>query len=164
MYAFKRIKGEYEPVSLDDIKEWNYIEDNHFDNKLRSCVAAGVAQVESFINGIVWPSKFVLSLDRVEHVIPFREYPVRSITVAVDGDQIDDSLISYDGNLIRIAGSVTGERMEVSVEAGNEEVEDDIKAAIKLVASELFRNPTDSVKQLPTASQQILKPYRRVNI
>ena len=164
MYAFKRIKGEYAPVTLDEIKEWNYIEDNHFDNKLRACVDAGVAQVESFINGIVWPSKFVLSLDRVEHAIPFREYPVRSITVTVDGEQIDDSLVSYDGNLIRIAASVTGDSMTISVEAGNEEVEDDIKAAIKLVASELFRNPTDSVKQLPTTSQQILKPYRRVNI
>ena len=164
MYDFKRTRGEYAPVSLDDIKEWNYIEDKHFDGKLRMCIEAGVANVEAYANRIVWPSTFALSLDHVEYDIPFREYPVTSVAISVDGTPLDASLYTYDGNSILIDASVKGESMEISVQVGNEEVEGDIKAAILLVASELFRNPTDSVKQLPTASQQILKPYRRTNI
>ena len=164
MYVFKRTKGEFAPVSLDEIKDWNYIEDRCLDNKLSICITAGVAAVETFINGVVWPSIFALSLDYVAHEIPFQEYPVKSIAVKVDGEPLDSSLFSYDGRLIKVSESVTGQNMSITAEVGDEDIEGDIKAAILLVASELFRNPTDGVKTLPTASQTLLKPYRRANI
>ena len=164
MYVFERTKGETPPVTLEELREWNYIEDHQFDSKLTLCLNAGVAQVESYVNGIVWPSTFALSLDGVVHEIPFGEYPVNSITVTVDGVQLDDSLVTYDGRVIRIDGSVTGASMSVSVSCGDAVTDGDIKAAILLVASELFRNPTDSVRTLPTASQNILNPHRRANI
>lgn len=152
------------PVALDDLREWNYIDDHIFDNKLRLCLRSAIAMVESYINSIVWPGTFSLSLDNIIHRIPLSIYPVTSISVLVDGKPIAETLYSFDGHDLLISDAVTGESMEILVEAGNEEVDEDIKAAILLVASELFRNPTDSVKQLPTASQQILNPYRRVNI
>lgn len=162
---FKRIKSEETmPVTLDELRDWNYIDDHTFDNKLRLCLRSAVAMVESYINSIVWPGTFSLSLDHIAPIVPVSLYPVTSISVLVDGEPLAKALYSFDGHDLRLADAVTGDSMEVLVEAGNEEVDEDVKTAILLVASEFFRNPTDSVKQLPTASQQILNPHRRANI
>lgn len=161
---YQRDKADRCPVELYELKKWNYIEDEYFDDKLQVCLAAGIAAAESHANIVIWPSTFTLALDHIESEIPVPFCPVTSVTVKVDDAALDPSLYAFDGNVIRVDGSVQGQGMEVILTAGAEETEGDIKSAILLIASELFRNPTDSVKQLPTASQLLLRPYRRVNI
>jgi hypothetical protein len=161
---YQRAKSENCPVSLDELKQWNYIESNLFDEKLKTCLYAAIASAESHANIIIWPSTFTLALDHIEHEIPVFACPVSSISIIVDGSPLAASLYQFDGNVILVDGSVQGSNMTVTLEAGIDPMDDDIRSAILLISSELFRNPTDSVKQLPTASQLLLQPFRRANI
>lgn len=161
---YQRAKENRCPVELYDLKKWNYIEDEFFDSKLQVCLEAAIAAAESHANIVIWPSTFTLALDHIDREIPVPFCPVTSVAVSVDGVALNPNLFTFDGNVISVDGSVQGQEMEVVLTAGAEETESDIKSAILLIASELFRNPTDSVKQLPTASQLLLRPYRRVNI
>lgn len=161
---YQRAKSKDCPVSLDELKQWNYIESDLFDDKLKACLNSAIASAESHANIIIWKSTFTLALDHIEYEIPVFACPVSSISIAVDNSSLAASLYQFDGNVILVDGSVRGDAMTVTIEAGIDPVDDDIKAAILLIASELFRNPTDSVKQLPTASQLLLQPFRRANI
>ena len=42
----ERTRDQRCPVSLDQMKEWNYIEDPVFDTKLRLCRDAAISAVE----------------------------------------------------------------------------------------------------------------------
>ena len=55
----ERTRDQRCPVSLDQMKEWNYIEDPVFDTKLRLCRDAAISAVENYINQVVWASDFV---------------------------------------------------------------------------------------------------------
>ena len=159
-----RTKDETCPVSLDEIKEWNYIEDHVFDNKLRLCIEAAISAVESYINQVVWPSTFVFELPVPLCVLEIPIYPVSSIQVSVGDADIPADRYAWDGRVLRIDGPLGEGKMTVTVQAGNATLEQDVKSAILLIASELFRNPTDSVKTLPTTSKLLLDPHRNANI
>lgn len=161
---FERERVGTLPVTLAELKSWNYIQDDIYNDKLNVCLRSAIAAVESHINSVVWKSTFALSFDHMEYIIPVEIAPVESIVITVDGEALQDSLYRFDGDVIAIDRSVEGSLMAVSIVAGKDAIDDDIKSAVLLMASELFRNPTDSVKQLPTASQLLLQPHRRANI
>ena len=152
------------PVSLDQIKEWNYIEDAVFDEKLRLCVKAAIAGVENYINQVVWISDFAETFPGVPRVVPMPLGPIVSVAVTVDGQALSPELYVWDAYFLTIDPSVQGESTTVTVRAGYDDPDEDIKSAVLLIASELFRNPTDSVKQLPTTSKLLLDPHRKANI
>lgn len=159
-----RTKDERCPVTVDEIRLWNYIEDGIFDIKLRLCIESAITAVENYINQVVWPSTYVFEYPGVPACVELSPYPITSISVSVDGVELSPDLYAWDGIVLSIDGSVKGESTTVTVHAGNVPVDQDIKAAILLIASELFRNPTDSVKQLPTTSKLLLDPHRYANV
>lgn len=159
-----RTKDETCPVSIDEIKEWNYIEDHAFDNKLRLCLESAISAVESYINQVVWPSAYVFESPAPLRALEIPVYPVSSIQVSVGGADLPADRYAWDGRVLRIDGPLGEGQMVVTVQAGNKTLDQDIKSAILLIASELFRNPTDSVKTLPTTSKLLLDPHRNANI
>jgi len=159
-----RKRDETCPISLDDLREWNYIDDTTFDTKLQLCLAAAISAAESYINQVVWPSSFVLNFSGVPREVEIQPYPVSSVAVSVDDAKLSPELYALNGDILRIDASAEGSATEITVKAGYEILDPDIKSAILLIASEMFRNPTDSVKQLPTASKLLLDPHRNANI
>ena len=73
--------------------------------------------------------------------------------MVVDGVEVEGSKI--------ILPDVQGETVEISVQTGYDKLPHDIRAAILLMTGKLFDNPSDSVENLPKASTNLLKHYRR---
>ena len=160
----ERTRDQRCPVSLDQMKEWNYIEDPVFDTKLRLCRDAAISAVENYINQVVWASDFVETFHGVPRVVAMPLGPIVSVAVTVDGVALSPDLYVWDAYFLHIDPSVEGASTTVAIRAGWEDPEEDIKSAVLLIASELFRNPTDSVKTLPTTSKLLLDPHRKANI
>ena len=82
-------------------------------------------------------------------------------SVDVDGESLDEDEYTVDRNTLLISQDVTMcEKMTVTYVAGMTQVPFDIKAAVLLIAAQLFNNPVDSVETLPSVAKNLLRPYR----
>lgn len=152
------------PVSLAELKAWNYIEDDIFDGKLTVCLHSAVAAAETYTNQVLWPSVYAFNCSAlVREVNVSRLYPITKVEVSLGDEPLPSGRWSFDGRTVKFDSSISG-TVSVEVTAGREEIDPDIKAAILLIASELFRNPTDSVRTLPSTSQLLLQSHRHANV
>uniref|UniRef100_UPI0026DBD0BD hypothetical protein n=1 Tax=uncultured Butyricimonas sp. TaxID=1268785 RepID=UPI0026DBD0BD len=78
--------------------------------------------------------------------------------VRVDGKIVEG--VDVEGSKI-ILPDMKGETVEMTIQTGYNLLPYDIRAAILLMAGKLFDNPSDSVENLPKASTNLLKHYRR---
>lgn len=161
--GYSRTKIGESPVSLEDLKAWNYIEDEIFDGKLTVCLHSAIAAAETYTNQTFWPSLYTLDVAAGAREISVPLYPVAKVEVFSEGEPLPSSRWSFDGSTVKVDGSVSGP-VSIEVMAGRESIDPDVKAAILLVASELFRNPTDSVRTLPSSSQLLLQSHRHASV
>ncbi|MBR4756664.1 MAG: phage gp6-like head-tail connector protein [Bacteroidales bacterium] len=130
-------------------------------------------------------NKLVAAFDSAEHQIG-RVIPLSTITdtlplsetvalgrplISVDGIRVDGTTVDVSGCEVDVfAGTVTlpedteGKAVEVTYQAGMQQIPADLVAAILLIASSLFSNPMDSVETLPKASSRLLRPYRNYEL
>lgn len=150
------------PVSLDDLKLHLRITNTDFDEQLKIYLEAAIAACENHTNLIIWKSTVSFSYDyRPEYRLPV--IPVISITsVKVDGNEITDKEYRLKDDVLIVDHK--GDKVEVKMVAGYDDTPGDIKAAILLKAGRIFVNPADSVENLPSSSQMLLQPYRKINI
>ena len=78
--------------------------------------------------------------------------------VKVDGETVEGAVVNGSKVLLPV---VPGSTVEMTVRTGYLLLPHAIRAAILLMTGKLFDNPSDSVENLPKASTNLLKHYRR---
>lgn len=145
---------------LQEFKSHIRITSSEMDADLRSKLLAAIMAAEKTIGEVIAFSRYTLS-SCFASVIRFPVRPISDIvSVEVDGVEVDSTKYDFDGRVLSFDEDVAGEKMEIVFNAGREDTEADIKAAILLHAAALFNNPVDSVETLPKASFNLLRPYR----
>ena len=152
-------------VSLEEAKTWLYVDTDDLNDKLRMCIGAAISAAESYTNLTISLSSYGLSLPFTRSTrLP--AHPVVSVdAVKVDGEILDGGY-ALDGDVLSMDDSVKGTTMEITFTAGvrPRECDEDIRIACLLIAADMFRNPVDAVRQLPTESQMLLRPHRYHNV
>lgn len=72
----------------------------------------------------------------------------------MNNDLFDNSLLLY------LKAAISQAEKFIGFSLNKENIKDDIRAAILLMAARIFNNPNDSVDKLSTISQSLLSPYR----
>lgn len=146
------------PVTLADLKRHIRLTVGHFDDDLMEKLLAATFSAEKFIGQIIAPSQFTLSVNFVRAIE--LETPVLEVReVKVDGVAITS--YNVDGGSITIQDTIEGDTLEVIYLSGMENVDYDMKAAILMHSASLFNNPLNTVEQLTTAGEKLLRPFRR---
>lgn len=148
----------YQPT-LDDLKRHLRITSGDLDEILQPYLLAAINVAEHQIGQLIAVSEMTDNR-KFEHAVTLKG-PVLEVTyVKVDDVEIDKAAWSLEGNALQVSEQVAGKRMEVVYEAGMTQVPFDIRAAIMLIATKYFNNPSDSVEQYPSAAKNLLRPYR----
>ena len=153
-----RTYENFQPT-LAEFKSHIRLTTTDMDSDLQLKLKGAIRAAEHYIGAIIAQSSFVLTGPFAKTIA--LEGPVLGISgVKVDGNSISASNYKQVGDALVFSDDVTGDAVEVDYNAGQENVEPDIKAAILLHAAALFNNPVDSVETLPKASTRLLDPYR----
>ena len=142
---------------LADFKAHIRVTANDLDADLRQKMMAAVLSVERHIGRVILKSRFVTTT--VLHTLQ-----LHSPVTEVEGVEIDGAATqayTVRGNVLKLDEGVTAEQMKVTYDAGGDYIPYDIKAAVLMQAATLFNNPADHVELLVTASQNLLRPYRK---
>lgn len=142
---------------LADFKAHIRVTANDLDADLRQKLMAAVLSVEHHIGRVVLKSRFVTTT--VLHTLQLNA-PVMSVE-GVEIDGVATTEYKVRGRNLKLDDGVTAESMKVTYVAGRDYIPYDIKAAILMQAATLFNNPADHVEILVTASQNLLRPYRK---
>ena len=151
------------PVSLEVFKAHLRMKSSEFDSDLQLKLNAATRAAEMEIADILAKRENVATT-AFSSVVNLPEEPIEVISVEIDGVLIDIDKYTVVGSAVRLDSSVSGSEIIITYHTGlkdPDKVDDDIKAAILLIASSFWRNPVDSVEQLPKASQNLLKFHRK---
>lgn len=149
--------------SVSDLKSNIRITSSDLDGPLERALKGAILSAEHHIGKIIGLSTFTLTTDFAQSLK--LEGPVSSITsVTLDGVTVSSDKYSLRGDVVTFDASVSGTSLIVVFVAGMSYVPFDIEAAILLHAAALFNNPVDGVEQLPKASTNLLRPYRKWGI
>ena len=146
--------------SLAEFKRHLRITANDLDEELTAKLKSAVMMAEHEISAVLSVSTFTLSRE-FAHSIPLR-WPATGVTsVKVDGSAIAPEKYSLTEDSLTIASDVDGEAVEVVYTAGLTPAPEDIKAAILLLAANIFNNPVDRPEERDrTTARNLLRPYR----
>lgn len=144
------------PVTLEQLKNHLHMFTCDFDMTLQQNIRAAVAKCENYINGAIWRGELSAS-------VPFASsLRILEPTAVVTAVEVDGSSVNfdYDNGVLTVDG--TGKKLKYTAQVGytEEDCPPDIQMAVLLIAAKLFNNPVDSVENLPSASQNLLHPYR----
>lgn len=148
----------YQPT-LDDLKRHLRITSGDLDEILQPYLLAAINVAEHQIGQLIAVSEMTDNR-KFEHAVTLKGPVLEVIYVKVDDVEIDKAAWSLEGNALQVSEQVAGKKMEVVYEAGMTQVPFDIRAAIMLMATKYFNNPSDSVEQYPSAAKNLLRPYR----
>lgn len=151
--------------NLQDLKDHLRLTDNSLDRMLLMYLKSAITQAEHTISRTLASSVVTINVrasgeETIQIDLPYgddmTDVTIRRVTLD-DANYTDYTL---DGCCLTLPVSgVTGRIIvEYAVVVG--QVEDDIRQAILLMAARHFNNPLDSVDSLPTASANLLAPYR----
>ena len=156
-----QIKRDTEgPVTLEQLKNHLHMFTNDFDADLEMKLKAAVAKAENYISSRIWSGTLSVSVPFVNTIV-IDEPSAQVIQVKVDGQQVNHM---YLNGVLTVEGD--GKVLEYTMQVGYtaEECPADIQMAILLIAAKMFNNPVDSVENLPSASQNMLHPYKHYHI
>lgn len=144
--------------SLVSFKAHLQLTSDAMDTQLMGYLKAAIMKAQRYIGKIITPSDVAFSGPFSSSVALGQALSVTS--VSVDGAAISSSSYSLQDGVLTIDGTVTGERMTVNYAAGMDNVPDDIRQAVLLIAAHFFLNRDDQVHTLPTSSSCLLDSYR----
>lgn len=145
------------PVTLDEAKKHLRVTGDEFDDSIWGMVEAATSTAEN-ITGLKFRKGTYKVTSEYLRVIRTELMPILSAEVRVDGKIVEG--VDVEGSRI-ILPDMKGETVEITIQTGYKILPYDIRAAILLMAGKLFDNPSDSVENLPKASTNLLKHYRR---
>ena len=146
--------------SLFDFRRHLRITSDDLDAELHDKLRAAIRTAEHEISTVIAHSVITLSTKFANHI--GLRWPVRRVTsVLVDGEPLPETDYTVSESGLSFADYVAGSAVQVTYEAGLEEVPEDVQAAILLLAGSLFNNPTDRPEERDrTTARNLLRPYR----
>jgi hypothetical protein len=150
--CLKRLKGHLR-LTADDL-----------DVELRAKLLAAVRSAENQIGTVIVRSSFTGSFDFSSSI--YLGAPLIEVkSVEVDGVSLSKGFaVNKRAGTIVFDGTVSGVEVEVTYEAGLDQIPDDMMVAVLMIAASFFSNPMDSVQSLPNASANLLRPYRHYEV
>ena len=145
------------PVTLEEAKKHLRVTGDEFDDSILGMVEAATSAAEN-ITGLKFRKGSYKVTSSFSRVIHSRLMPILSVEVKVDGNVVDG--VEVEGSKIMLP-ETRGETVEITIQTGYNLLPYDIRAAILLMTGKLFDNPSDSIENLPKASTNLLKHYRR---
>lgn len=152
------IDTRYQPT-LEDLKRHLRITSGDLDETLQPYLLAAINVAEHQIGKVIAVSEMT-DKRKFDHTVTLKGPVLEVVSVKVDDEEIQEAAWSLEGRNLQVSEQVAGKKMEIVYEAGMSQVPFDIKAAIMLIATKFFNNPSDSVEQLPSAAKNLLRPYR----
>ena len=146
--------------TLQDLKDHLRITDDSHDRMLMIYLSSAVLQAGHVISRTLAPSICQIETDYTSLVaLPYMDdaSSLTDLEVLVDGERRTWTLTGSD---VHIDGP-EGRKMSISYHLDVDYVEADIQQAILLMAAQHFSNPLDRAQTLPTASENLLAPYRQ---
>ena len=144
-------------MTLEEAKKHLRVTGDEFDDSILGMVEAATSAAEN-ITGLKFRKGTYKVTSEFFRVIHSGLMPILSVEIKVDGNIVDG--VEVEGSKI-ILPDLQGETVEMTVQTGYNLLPYDIRAAILLMMGKLFDNPSDSVENLPKASTNLLKHYRR---
>lgn len=143
---------------LVGVKQHLRITSGDFDSHLDLLIDAAIEQAEKESGCIFLPSEFTI---KEQSIIDFGGfYPVFEATsLKIDGNVQDISLVKLSGGRVYVEAEASD--IEVVFDAGYKLMPKTIEVAIYMIVGKWFINPNDSVEQLPKASTNLLRNFRR---
>jgi len=159
------------PILLADLKSHILMTGDDFDAQLAADLHAAIAATENHTGLCIWRSVYFVTCDYAREI----RLPVRNVTsvtsIYPDGAQLplpaeswslrDDTIRLIDSN-----GHTAFRECAITFEAGysHDTLPHDMKVAILMQAANIFSYPDDPGRQMTTASEKLLAPYRNINI
>lgn len=144
---------------LSGFKSHLRITSNNFDANLGLLLDAALEIAEKETGCVFLPSSFTITAKTQISTGGF--YPADEVTsFKIEGVEADIDEVYISGGRICVQKD-EGVELEVIFDAGYLSIPAPVVAAIYLMAGAMFNKPIDSVEQLPKASTNILKSYRR---
>lgn len=145
------------PVTLEDVKKHLRITGEEFDDNLYGLLEAATDAAENFTGLKLRDESYSVICD-YSREIATGLLPIRSVEVKVNGETVEGAVVDGSKVLLPV---IPGGTVEMTVQTGYSSLPYAIRAAILLMTGKLFDNPSDSVENLPKASTNLLKHYRR---
>ena len=153
-------RAEVLPVTLEQLKGHLRITTDDFDGTLEGYLQAAIAAAESYTGQTLVAGTFRTRGRVADGALETGVMPIRKVTLAeADGE---DCLAEAEaeGSRVLLPGVKEADAV-AEFEGGYAELPWDITAAVLLIAGRFFAHPADSVEQLPKASTNLLRPYKR---
>lgn len=161
MWIEKVHTSEVFPATLEQLRGHLRLTTTDFDDSLNLYLNAAIATAENYTGQVLRCADFKIS-GELERSVRTGIMPILMIKeVRVDGKEVCVADVKACDSVLEFPESIVGFEFEAIVSAGYTEIPADVCAAILLIAAKLFENPADSVEQLPKASTNLLRPYRR---
>lgn len=145
------------PVTLEVAKQHLRVIGDEFNDNITGMVEAATSAAEHATGLILRKNTYRVTCDFSLEIYT-KLMPIREIEIKIDGKVVEG--VKVRGSRVFLP-EMTGEAVEMTVQTGYENLPHDIRAAILLIAGKLFDTPSDSVENLPKASTNLLKHYRR---
>lgn len=155
----RRTKIGTTPVTVEEAKQHLRLAGDTFDSILTGYIEAAVDHAENVTGLVLRDGSQYEVVDEYSETVRTGILPIRSVRVEVDSTPTDEYTV--EGSAVLLPADPTARIAEVEVETGFDRFPDGIKAAILLIVGKLFANPADGVENLPSASTNLLRNYRR---
>ena len=149
--------------TLQDLKDHMRITDDTNDRMLMIYLSSAVLQAEHVISRNLAPSICQIETGYTSLVtLPYMDESSSptDLEVLVDGERRTWTLTGSD----LCIDAPEARKMSIRYHLAVASVEDAIQQAILLMAAQHFSNPLDRAQTLPTASENLLAPYRQWKI
>ena len=180
---YRVVRTNVDPVTLDETKQHCRVTDTREDSIIRTYIRSAVLQAENYIDQLIMSGRVEEEYASFETGGFKTKYQVNSLPIIkyYDKDGVQQTLSTdvytyqVQDNYAKIVlkeDQVWPETekdrplsITITYDSGmtdnREEVPTDIKSAIFLIVNRMYENRADYVDKLPTASKNILHPYRR---
>ena len=153
------IDNNYEP-SLEGLKKHLRITSDDQDGMLTVYLKAAIENAEHYIGSVIAHSRFTQVEVLSGKSLVLRGPVIEIKSIEVDGKPLASGSFTTFENTVTLEEEVHEKKVKVVYISGREKADYDITAAVYLTASDLFSNPVDSVRTMPTAASRLLDPHR----
>lgn len=180
---YKVVRTNVDPVTLDETKQHCRVTDTREDSIIRTYIRGAVLQAENYIDQLIMSGRVEEDIaefvtDGIKTKFQVNSLPVikyydtddilQTLSTDVYTYQVQDNYAKIVLKEDQVWPDTEKDKplpISITYDSGmtdnREEVPTDIKAAIFLIVNRMYENRADYVDRLPTASKNILHPYRR---
>lgn len=162
---------EDEALTLSEAKQFLRIEHDAEDALIESCIMAARQSAEEYLRVTLLPQTFSYEFTQMAHILPLPAGPAQAIEEIMAYDSAGNAMeiaseryrLSVDGHGVVFSHIPAGESFAIEYIAGLTQVPAPVKQGmLHHVAAMMEHRGKDAF--IPTITQQLYQPYRRVRL